>query len=100
MLSRNTKTKSVLITDALESRSVERADFVSEKLALRDLAREMVARPEEVLPTLVLLAMEETNAGSAGISLLEPADNGSDSLRWHHVAGKFAEHSSLTFPAG
>lgn len=99
-MSRNTKTKSVLITDLLERRSVERADFESEKLALRDLAREMVARPEEVLPTLALRAMEETNAGSAGISLLEPADNGSDSLRWLHVAGKFAGHSGLTFPAG
>lgn len=92
--------EAVLITDELQSRPIDKADFEIEKLAFQDLAQEMVDRPEEVLPTLVERAMEESGADSAGISLLEPAPPGPDILRWHHGVGRYAGNSGITFPAG
>ncbi|MBV8735695.1 MAG: histidine kinase, partial [Alphaproteobacteria bacterium] len=49
-------------------------NYLSEKLALQDIAAQMVDHPEQVLPKLVERAMEMTGAVSAGISAFEPQE--------------------------
>ncbi|WP_430256907.1 hypothetical protein [Neorhizobium sp. DAR64872/K0K18] len=48
----------IFITDQLEHRRIERADFLKEKIALQDLASRMVTDPDAVLPRFVELAMQ------------------------------------------
>jgi two-component sensor histidine kinase len=73
-----------LVTDQLLSRETGSPDYLREKLALQDLARSMSDEPTRVLPRLVQLAMELCEAGSAGVSILEPETN---QFRWFGLAG-------------
>jgi two-component sensor histidine kinase len=73
-----------LVTDQLLCRAAASPDYLSEKLALQDLARYMSDEPSKVLPRLVQLAMELCGAGSAGVSILEPETN---QFRWFGLSG-------------
>jgi two-component sensor histidine kinase len=75
-----------------------KADYRREKIAIQDLAQQMVDHPEEVMPRLVGLAMEACDAQSAGISLYEPDPPNPGIFRWHHLAGRFASFSGRTTP--
>ena len=52
----------VFTTDELLVRPAPAPDYVSEKLALQDLARSMADHPTEVLPRLVARSMEACDA--------------------------------------
>ena len=88
----------VLITEQLHRRVPHNADYKREKLAIQELAQQMVDHPEGLMPGLVRLAIEACDAQSAGISLYEPDPPGPGIFRWHHLAGHFANLSGSTIP--
>jgi hypothetical protein len=59
----------VFITEELFRRAPKKTDYLQEKLALQDLARQMADHPAEVLPHLVDLAIDICGGVSGGISL-------------------------------
>ncbi|MGJ5175848.1 sensor histidine kinase [Bradyrhizobium oligotrophicum] len=85
----------IIITDELAQRSSGNPDYLREKLAFRDLAHDMANSPDEVLPRLVRLAMEASQAVSAGISLLDRDDR---TFRWFAVHGSLAAFEGTRTP--
>ena len=87
----------VYITDELQRRVPQKADYLKEKLALQDIAARMADRPEKVLPRFVDLAMEMTGGISAGLSLYEenPAPG---VFRWRCLRGLLAPFEGATTP--
>ncbi len=87
----------IFITDELNRRAPKKTDFLQEKLALQDLARQMVDHPANVLPNLVGLAIEICGGVSGGISLFEenPAPG---VFRWHYLRGNLEKFSGSTTP--
>lgn len=83
------------ITAELSRRAPIAPDYLSEKLALQDLAWQMAEHPEQVLPHLVQLAMKTCESASAGISLYEPDG---EVFRWHHLSGVLAKFNGATTP--
>lgn len=84
MLAGNLKSPKVDISSALLDRRPSDPDYLTEKLALQDLALQMAEHPQDVLPRLVGLAMEICDATSAGVSVLEPE---SGEFRWFGLKG-------------
>lgn len=87
----------LFITDQLRRRPPRWTDYLQEKLALQDLARQMVAHPTDVLVRLVDLAMAVTGGTAGGLSLLEEQPPPSK-FRWHHVRGRLSEFDGATTP--
>ena len=87
----------VFITHELLLRAPKKADYLQEKLALQDLARQMVEHPAGVLPHLVDLAIEICDGISGGISLYEP-DPAPGVFRWHYLRGSLEKFSGGTTP--
>ena len=87
----------LFITDELHRRPPRRTDYLQEKCALQDLARQMVDHPADVLARLVDLAMEITGATSGGISLFEETPSASV-FRWHYVRGGLERFEGATTP--
>ena len=54
----------VLITEQLHRRVPHNADYKREKLAIQELAQQMVDHPEGLMPGLVRLAIEACDAQS------------------------------------
>lgn len=85
----------LIITGELAARSSTTPDYLREKVALRDLADDMANDPKEVLPRLVRLAMEASEAVSAGISILEHRDR---EFRWFALHGSLAAFEGQRTP--
>ena len=85
----------VYITDELDTRLRGQVDLNREKLAVRDIARQMANNPTQVLPTLVDLAIELCGAVAGGISMYEKAD---EVFRWHHLRGTLERFTGATTP--
>ncbi len=85
----------IFITDELESRPVERADFLKEKIAIQDLAARMVTDPDAVLPRFVQLAMQMTGGESAGLSIHDEAGK---VFRWLYLCGELSAFEGATTP--
>jgi signal transduction histidine kinase len=90
---------SVIITEELSRRPTRVPDFASENRVLLALANTMAQEPGRVLQELVNSARELCQAGSAGISLLDPNPKGGDAkFRWVATAGEFAHYLNNTLP--
>jgi hypothetical protein len=63
---------------------------LQEKLALQDLAQQMVDHPADVLPRLVDLALDICDGTSAGLSLFE-AGPAPGIFRWRDLRGVLAK---------
>ena len=61
----------IIITAELARRPAAHPDYLREKLAIQDLARQMSQHPREVIPRLVSLAKEGCEGIAAGVSLLQ-----------------------------
>jgi two-component sensor histidine kinase len=96
-LEQNWSIADVYITDELDHRTPNKADYLKEKLALQDLAARMAEQPEHVLPRFVDLAMEMTGGVSAGLSLYEenPAPG---VFRWRYLRGILSPFEEATTP--
>jgi len=87
----------VFITEQLRLRAPKKTDYLQEKLALQDLARQMADHPADVLPHLVDLAIEICGGTSGGISLYE--ENPSPGVfRWHYLRGNLQKFTGETTP--
>lgn len=84
-------------THRLADRPVSKADLLSEKSALLELAARMHDAPDEILPKFVDLAMQLTGASSAGISLLEETAS-PPIFRWHYLRGLLCAFNGATTP--
>ena len=83
--------KSVLSTAELLRRPSRPPDHASENRALVALAKQMAVSPEGILQKLAETALHLCRAHSAGLSLLEEADN-KKNFHWRAVAGAWASH--------
>lgn len=84
----------ILITSKLSSRR-RRADPEGENAALRTLARVMAEKPEELIDTLLSVALKLCDAGSAGLSVL---DSAAQVFRWTNLAGALSNFIGGTTP--
>lgn len=81
--------ESVISTDKLKRRPSRAPHYQQENQALIELAKEMVASPDLILQKLADTALTLCDAGSSGISLLEP--DGAH-FHWPAVTGALAPH--------
>ncbi len=88
----------VCVTSELANRPARQPDLVSEMQALQTLAQQLMDDPQVMLKTLVGIAIERSQAGSAGISLWETAPNGESVFRWVAIAGALADLEQTTTP--
>ena len=93
-----TELKDVLITGELSRRTAPVPDLKAENQALHLLAREMTGEPQAALDALASTALRLCRAGSAGVSLLEPAENGKVAFRTVAIAGACASHAGRRIP--
>ncbi len=89
----------ILITAELSSRTPRPANLQAENGALHTLAREMANQPQALLKSLVALARELCQAGTAGVSLRETTADGEEIFRWAAVAGTYEAFEGGTTPA-
>ena len=87
----------VLITQELARRPARAPDYRAQSRALTLLGRELVTNPRGVPQRLAELVLQLCRAGSAGISVLEPATHG-DAFRWIALAGAHAAALGSTAP--
>ena len=88
----------VLMTETLAHRSPRTPDLQTENQALHTLARQLAEQPQSMLKTLVTVAKDLCQAGTAGVSLLEVTPDGEESFRWHVLAGALAGYEGETTP--
>src|SRR5450432_957723 len=79
--------EAILITGKLRSRRRRKPNTYCENIALQALASIMASEPEKLIDTLLRMALELCDAGSAGLSLLEALPNGEQIFRWTNLAG-------------
>ncbi|MGO4330937.1 ATP-binding protein [Cupriavidus sp. 2TAF22] len=77
----------ILKTDELGKRTARSPDYAAECVALRRLARALVSSDLALLQSLADSALQLCGAGSAGICLPEPGNDGTPALRWIATAG-------------
>lgn len=92
----------IIITDELLLRPQRLTDFEAENFALQRLAHQLTKSPEDLLQSLVSVAVDICQAGSAGISVPEIKTNGEEIFRWVALDGAYAgieqtipRHSSM-----
>jgi two-component sensor histidine kinase len=86
------------ISPELHRRVSKITDHLGEKLALQDIAAQMVDHPEQVLPKLVERTMAMTGALSAGISAFEAQEGTAGIFRWRNLKGELARFEGTTTP--
>ncbi len=86
------------ITLELHRRVAKNTDHFKEKVALQDIAAQMLDHPEQVLPKLVERAMEMTGAVSAGISAFETQEGTPGIFRWRDLKGELAPFEGAITP--
>jgi two-component sensor histidine kinase len=86
------------ITPELHRRVPKVTDHFREKLALQDIAAQIIDHPEQVLPKLVERAMDMTGAASAGISAYERQEGTAGVFRWRDLKGELARFEGATTP--
>lgn len=82
---------SMLSTAELSRRATRPPDHEAENRALIALARELATSPDTILQKLAETALSLCNAHSAGLSILEDADDRRN-FHWRAVAGEWAHH--------
>ncbi|MEO5821419.1 MAG: ATP-binding protein [Vicinamibacteraceae bacterium] len=89
----------IVITPTLFERVAPPRDLAVEHGALTDLISQAATQSSQLLAHLVDLAVRLCNAGSAGVSLLEPAaEPGEGVFRWVAMAGAYREYVGGTTP--
>jgi PAS domain S-box-containing protein len=90
---------SITSTMELCRRPSRSPDYEAENRALIALAQEMARSPEGILQRLVETALTICRAHSAGLSLLETADQ-KRNFHWRAIAGQWAPHLGGGTPRG
>jgi len=87
--------ESVVTTAELSLRPSRPPDYVAEARILAALAQDMTHSPRTILQSLAEAALVSCQAGSAGVSLIEPDGK---HFRWHALVGEYAPHLGGTTP--
>lgn len=88
----------ILITEELTNRLPKTPNLKAENDAFRALARQLAEHPQTLLKTLVVIAKDLCQAGTAGVSLLETLSSGETVFRWVAVAGELEQYEQETTP--
>lgn len=88
----------ILITAALAQRSPRTSNLQAETQALHALARQLAEQSQTMLKTLVTVAKDLCQAGTAGVSLLDVTPDGEEVFRWSAIAGVLAGSEGGTTP--
>jgi signal transduction histidine kinase len=88
----------VLITAELARRPARAPDPLAENQALHALARQLTGTPLALLDSLVEIARELCQAGSAGVSVLATLPTGERIFRWDAMAGAWAGYAGRSTP--
>ncbi|MBW4490720.1 MAG: response regulator [Trichocoleus desertorum ATA4-8-CV12] len=88
----------ILITEELSQRPSRSPNWQAENRAMRTLAQEMTHNSASLQQTLVEIALELCQAGTAGVSLLETTATGEEVFRWTALAGTLAKSVGDTTP--
>jgi PAS domain S-box-containing protein len=83
--------QSMLSTAELSRRPSRLPDYEAESRALMALVREMATSPESILQKLADTALTLCRAQSAGLSILEDADQ-KKNFHWRAIAGQWSSH--------
>jgi PAS domain S-box-containing protein len=81
----------ILITELLAQRSPRTSDWRAEAEAMQPLAQQMARDAGALLQTLVDIALNLCQAGTAGVSLLETTPDGTEIFRWTTMAGRLSQ---------
>lgn len=92
------RARDLLVTELLATRPPKPANVAAEAAAFYELATLMLGSPERAIQRFMELALELCDAGSAGLSVLAKAEDGSEIFRWDALAGQFASHVGGTTP--
>ncbi|MBD1909154.1 ATP-binding protein [Leptolyngbya sp. FACHB-8] len=88
----------VLITEVLHQRLPRTPNLQAETQALHLVARQLAEQSQALLNTLVTVAKDLCQAGTAGVSLLEVTPDGKEIFRWNAIAGALADHVGASTP--
>jgi len=77
----------ILVTDKLRTRTRRKPNLQAEGNALRVLAGRLATEPNQLVDTLLEMALELCHAGTSGLSVLETAKDGNQLFRWTNLAG-------------
>ena len=77
----------ILVTDKLRTRTRRKPNLQGEGNALRVLAGRLATEPNQLVDTLLEMALELCHAGTSGLSVLETAKDGNQLFRWTNLAG-------------
>jgi signal transduction histidine kinase len=77
----------ILVTDKLRTRDRRKPNLQAEGNALRVLAGRLATEPNQLVDTLLEMALELCHAGTSGLSVLETAKDGNQLFRWTNLAG-------------
>jgi PAS domain S-box-containing protein len=88
----------VRVTAELASRPTRQPNLAADIQALQLLAQQLMDNPQVMLKTLVEIVLDRTQAGTAGVSLLETPPNGESVFRWVAIAGALADLEQTTIP--
>ncbi|MFN6561327.1 MAG: ATP-binding protein [Nostoc sp. ChiSLP01] len=89
----------ILITEELSRRSPHSPpNWQAQAQAMQHLARQMARDSETLLQTLVEIALELCQAGTAGVSLLSTTPDGEEIFRWNVLAGTLAQYVGGSTP--
>lgn len=88
----------ILITKELSNRLPKTPNLKAENDAFRTLVRQLAEHPQTLLKTLVAIAKDLCQAGTAGVSLLETLSSGETVFRWVALAGELEQYEQGTTP--
>jgi hypothetical protein len=88
----------VLLRNEIGRRPIRRPEIDAENATYLMLAEELRAGPTQLLQTLMDAAVSLCNADTAGVSLLEPAEDGPGIFRWTTLSGRLAPYINGTTP--
>jgi PAS domain S-box-containing protein len=88
----------IFITEKLSDRGSKTPNLQAESDALCTLGQRWVEQPQTILKTLVTIAKDLSQAGSAGVSLLETMPTGEEVFRWVALAGALEAYEQETLP--
>jgi signal transduction histidine kinase len=79
--------KDILITSELAKRAYREPNWQAQSIALSRLARIMGDNPEQLVSTLLNIALQLCGAETSGVSMLETISGHEQFFRWTNVAG-------------
>jgi hypothetical protein len=88
----------IVITPELKRRPARASSLTRENQALHKLARSLTDPPDELIASLLRVALDLCDAESAGLSMLEAGPGGEEVFRWAAIVGKWKSYVGGSLP--